>query len=342
MNLKIPFNVNQTAIYIDVRSETEFEQGHIIDAINMPILNDEERHIVGNCYKNTSVEEAKRLGLSFASHKVVPFFDLITSLKVKYPDAQIVFYCARGGFRSRSVTYLLSSIGTDVKCLEGGYKAYRQHVLSFLEEASNFPKFIMLHGYTGVGKTDILKALEAAKKPILDLEGLANHKGSHLGAIGTSEKQSQQLFENGIYHTLVNLSASYCFIESESKRIGNVFVPKILFERMREGEHVLIKRDMPYRVKALCDEYCGSDNFEALIKPALLKIKQYLSNKIYNELELALKQEAYDTFAEILLVNHYDPVYQKSINNYNYPKTFNANQIARVTKEICNWYDANY
>ena len=339
MNLKTSFDINQSTIYIDVRSESEFEQGHIIGAINMPILNDEERHIVGHCYKNKSVEEAKRLGLTYASHKVVQFFDLISEIKADQPESHIFFYCARGGFRSRSITYLLSSIGVDVKYIEGGYKTYRQHVLSYLEKPSNYPEFIMLHGFTGVGKTEILKALEASKKPILDLEGLANHKGSHLGAIGTNEKQSQQLFENGIYHHLAHLKASYCFIESESKRIGNVFVPKILFGKMREGQHILIKRDMPFRVSSLCDEYCRSDNFKKLVEPALLKIKKYLSKQVFEELENALKQEQYALFAELLLIHHYDPIYLKSINNYIYPMTFNANHVEKVTREISEWYD---
>ena len=338
MTLKIPFDIqNKNYFYIDVRSESEFAQGHIIGAINMPILSDEERHEVGTLYKQVSIEKAKRLGLQYASRKILDYFDLLSDLKAKNPQLTIVFYCARGGFRSRSITQLLQGIGEEVYCLEGGYKNYRNIVLDYLNSAENMPLFIMLHGFTGVGKTAILHNLSQKKIGVLDLEGAANHKGSHLGAIGTNCIQSQQIFENTIYHELSNLKTPYAFVESESKRIGSVFIPPLLFDHIRNGKHLLVNRSIQKRVESLVEEYCGSDNFDELIKPSLERIKPYLSNEIYSNLLQQLQDKDYDAFAETLLISHYDPIYNKSIKNYTYDLIFDAETNTQGVEALQNW-----
>jgi tRNA 2-selenouridine synthase len=343
MALKIPFDITRENIYyIDVRSESEFEQGHICGALNMPILNDQERHEVGTLYKQVSVEDAKRLGLQVASGKVVDYFNAICTIKAASPDATIAFYCARGGFRSGSISQLLRGIGEDVYCLEGGYKHYRHAVLEFLNTPEHFPQFIMVHGLTGVGKTNILKGLMANGYPVLDLEGAANHKGSHLGAIGTNEIQSTQMFENTVYHQLAAKPAPYAFVESESKRIGSIYVPPRLFEAIRAGEHIMVNRKIENRITALIEEYCGADNFEALIWPAFERIKPYLSREAYDTMANDLQTKQYEAFVESILTKHYDPIYEKSIKNYVYDLSIHSEIDAEGIEQLMDWYDKTH
>ncbi|MBS7526029.1 tRNA 2-selenouridine(34) synthase MnmH [Fusibacter paucivorans] len=343
MALKIPFDVTrQNTYYIDVRSESEFEQGHIVGAVNMPILNDQERRDVGTLYKQVSVEEAKRLGLKVASGKVIDYFDAICKVKAEKPNAVIAFYCARGGFRSRSITQLLKGIGEEVYCLDGGYKHYRHQVLAYLDSPSRFPKFIMVHGLTGVGKTKLLTGLMRKGYPVLDLEGAANHKGSHLGAIGTNEIQHMQMFENTVFHQLAASPAEYAFVESESKRIGNVYIPPKLFEAIRSGEHIMVYREMENRIKALIDEYCSADNFEALIWPAFERIKPYLSKETYGDMAEKLRTAQYEAFVEGILTKHYDPIYQKSIKNYVYDLSIHAETDEAGISALSHWYDTTH
>lgn len=342
MPLYIPFNGQEDDIqYIDVRSESEYESGHIIGAINMPILNDAERHEVGTLYKQVSVIEAKRLGLKVAAGKVLDYFNAIQNIRENHPETKIVFYCARGGFRSRSISQLLHGIGEDVHCLEGGYKHYRKVVLDYLEDVSNFPKFIMLHGYTGAGKTLILHALNQLDHGVLDLEGAANHKGSHLGAIGTDCQQNMQIFQNRLYDQLIHIKTPYAFVESESKRIGSVFIPPILFEAIRSGQHLLIERSIETRAKALTEEYCNAENFSELIRPSFEKIKPYLSNENYATLDEYLISKDYEAFAKKILEVHYDPIYFKSIKNYDYDATIPSEHIEEGRDHILKWIEEN-
>ncbi|MDN5299304.1 MAG: tRNA 2-selenouridine synthase [Clostridiales bacterium] len=343
MALKIPFDVTrQNIYYIDVRSESEFEQGHIVGAVNMPILNDQERHDVGTLYKQVSVEEAKRLGLKVASGKVIDYFDAICRIKAESPDAAIAFYCARGGFRSRSITQLLQGIGENVHCLDGGYKNYRHQVLDYLDTPSKYPKFIMVHGLTGVGKTKLLTGLMRKGYPVLDLEGAANHKGSHLGAIGTNEIQRMQMFENTVFHQLAASPAEYAFVESESKRIGSIYVPPKLFEAIRSGEHIMVQRNLENRIKALIDEYCGAENFEPLIWPAFDRIRPYLSKEAYTRMAEELQSAQYEAFVADILTKHYDPIYQKSIKNYVYDLSIQAETDESGINALAQWYDTTH
>ncbi len=327
-------------LYIDVRSEGEYQKGHIPGSINYPILNDQERHEVGYTYKNISIDDAKRLGLSFAGKKVVGYFDLIQSLQTKHPNTRIIFYCSRGGFRSRSITNLLKSIGVEVDRLEGGYKAYRQLVTHYFEQAS-FPDFIMLHGLTGVGKTDHLKQLAAAGYAVLDLEGIACHKGSHLGSIGIDKKQSAQNFENLIYETLTARPHETFFVESESKRIGTVFIPNPLFEAIKSGQHILIELPLSLRIQRLIEEYAGANDFDEKILPALDNIKRYISHELYQNLLTDLQDKHYDQFCEKILSAHYDPVYEKSMAKYDYDLHCHASTLEENALLISQWLQSN-
>lgn len=331
------YDFDQT-IYIDVRSESEYENGHIPGAINLPILYDAERHEVGLIYKNASVDEAKRIGLKYGSEKLHIFYDTLFKLKNEHPNKKIVFYCARGGYRSRSIALLLRSIDVPVFWLQGGYKAYRTEVLSMLnQDIDKFPEFIVLNGMTGVGKTHVLESLRSMGQPVLDLEGAANHKGSNLGTIGTDGKQSTQSFENNIYDQLKRYEAKYCFVESESRRIGQVMIPKNLFLKMHAGTFILIEAEVDDRVKWLIEDYVAAENFDAGIRKGMPRIKPYIDPKLYDALLELFEKGDYEAFTQTLLARHYDPLYKKSIETHRHAAKFQVTDYARCASDIVDW-----
>lgn len=330
-------------LYIDVRSESEYAKGHIINAINLPILYDIERHEVGWIYKNASVEEAKRIGLKYGSEKLHIFYDTLFKLRNEHPEKKIIFYCARGGYRSRSIALLLQSIDLPVYWLNGGYKAYRNEVLKVIHQNPEaFPNFIVLNGLTGVGKTHILKALKKLKLPVLDLEGAANHKGSNLGAIGTNGIQSVQLFENNLYEQLIQINAPFCFVESESRRIGQVFIPKPLFSKIQSGLYLLITSDMAFRVENLIKDYANAANFNSGMLHGLPRIKPYLSNEAYSQLHKTFSDNDLHAFTELLLKYHYDPLYKKSIDAQSFSHIFHVTDYDQCALDLLNWVNHSF
>ena len=331
----------EQTLYIDVRSESEYKTGHIVNAINLPILYDLERHEVGWIYKNTSVEEAKRVGLKYGSEKLHIFYDTLFELRNQHPDKKIVFYCARGGYRSRSIALLMQSIDIQVYWLQGGYKAYRNEVLNKINQSeADFPHFIVLNGFTGVGKTHLLHQLSLLGEPVLDLEGAANHKGSNLGAIGTDEYQSAQNFENSIYDQLMRVHHKYCFVESESRRIGKVLVPKLLFNKIQLGSFIQITASMDFRISGLMADYVYADNFDAGIQSGLEKIKPFISPSIYTKLVTAYTEKQYETFTEIILKEHYDPLYKKSIESHTHVQNFEVSDYVQCSQTIIDWVNS--
>ncbi len=331
------------AIYIDVRTQSEFKAGHIIGAINLPILDDLERHEVGFIYKNASVDEAKRIGIKYGSEKLQLFYDMIFKLSHESPDKKIIFYCARGGYRSRSIASLLRGIDIPVFWLKGGYKGYRNEVLQKLNQSEDdYPDFIVLNGLTGVGKTHILQELQAIGEPVIDLEGAANHRGSNLGAIGTDGHQSVQCFENAVYDQLMRINSSYCFIESESKRIGQVFVPKNMFSKMQAGSFLLMTATLSFRINALMNDYSKEANFKSGIMKGLPRIKPFMETEIYNTLIEAFEENDLLKFTELLLVHHYDPLYKKSIESHQHTHKFQVDDYVQCSKALAQWVASSF
>lgn len=319
----IPYNpFDKHAIYLDVRSPSEYLKGHIPNALNIPILDDAQRHEVGSIYKMASVDEAKAVGIRFGSQKLDQFYHTISELKKEKPHHKIIFYCARGGYRSKSVALFMRGIDVPVYWLSGGYKAYRQCVLKKINDADDMPRFIVLNGLSGVGKTHVLKCLQQLGAPIIDLEGAANHKGSHLGAIGTDEVQTMQSFENTLYQQLTSLQNNFCFVESESKRIGHVCLPNALYNAMQNGQQLLLQATFEYRLHSIIEDYSKAVNFRSLIKPALEKIKPYLSNALYQKCCMHLERNELNELATLLMTEHYDPIYEKSIGKHSFAHTF--------------------
>ncbi|HEX5277241.1 MAG TPA: tRNA 2-selenouridine(34) synthase MnmH, partial [Fluviicoccus sp.] len=220
---------------IDVRSPAEFAEDHLPGAINCPVLDDAERVRVGTIYKQVSPFEARKVGGALVARNIA------RHLEEKFHDRpkswRPLVYCWRGGQRSGAMTLVLQQVGWAARQLEGGYKGYRREVLQRLETEPGRFRYRVLNGPTGSGKTALLHALSAQGGQVLDLEGLARHKGSVLGVLPGESQPSQKAFESALAARLADFDMSRpVFVEAESKTVGNLRVPPALFAAMRTAE----------------------------------------------------------------------------------------------------------
>lgn len=246
-------------VILDVRSPGEYQQGHIPGAVSFPLFTNEERARVGTCYKQQGREQAVELGLEIVAPKSV---GLVKRAKELAIDRQVRIHCWRGGMRSESVAWLLRLAGLDVAVLTGGYKTFRRWALTTLE----LPRTILiLGGMTGTGKTAILAALNNQGEQVLDLEDLANHRGSSYGNLGLPEQPTTEQFENLIAVQWSRFNpAQPIWIEAESKRIGVCRVPENLFSQMEQSPVLEITRSRPERLQILVDLYGNADRQELI------------------------------------------------------------------------------
>jgi tRNA 2-selenouridine synthase len=290
---------------IDVRSPAEYAKGHIPNAINMPMFSNEERAIVGTAYKQESQEVALLKGLDIVGTKMSHF---IRQAKIIAPYGKLIVHCWRGGKRSGSISWLLGMAGMKVKTLEGGYKAYRQYIRQQFEEQNT--SFIILTGSTGSGKTKALHHLRSKGNQIIDLEGLANHKGSAFGGINEEEQPSTEQFENNLYEAFRQLDMSKrIWLESESRMVGNVSIPDTFWTKMVDAPMIHLHISKAARIQYLVQNY-GQYPKEELAS-SFEKLKKRLAQHLAVALE-ALENGDIETAAEIAL-DYYDKFYDKHL-----------------------------
>ncbi len=299
-------------LVIDVRSPAEFALDHIPGAVNYPVLSNEERIQIGTLYKQVSPFAAKKLGAAFVSRNISNHLE--THLLELPREWRPLIYCWRGGERSGAFTHILNRIGWKAMQLESGYQGFRRTVIDGLEQAANAFSFQVICGMTGSGKTKVLQEIGALGAQILDLEGLAVHRGSVLGNEPNIEQPSQKAFETALWNALRKLDPSKTvFVESESKKVGGLHIPDALMEKIRNGACIELRSSTQTRVSWLIREYhhflTDTDNFKA--KLALLTTH-------YGKVQIAKWNDAIDAgnfpeLVEELLVKHYDPSYQSSI-----------------------------
>ncbi|MBK7668374.1 MAG: tRNA 2-selenouridine(34) synthase MnmH [Sphingobacteriaceae bacterium] len=288
-------------LVIDVRSPIEFKKGHMPGAINIPLFDDMERAEIGTLYKAKGKEDAVMRGLEIVSPKLTTF---INEAKKSTQNKGVLVYCFRGGMRSNSFGWLLNTAGLETQILEGGYKAYRNYVLKQFEKTY---KILLLGGATGSGKTEILKCLKQ-DIPILDLEGLAHHKGSAFGGIGQPAQFPQQLFENNFYNDLIEVDVSkYVLIEDESMSIGYNKIPYPFWLQMKQAPIIKIMVSFDLRVNRLVNEY-GKEDIEKL-KQSVRNISQQLGpNNSKDCLQWLDEGKLADVAA--LTLKYYDKAYE--------------------------------
>ncbi|KJS16102.1 MAG: tRNA 2-selenouridine synthase [Peptococcaceae bacterium BRH_c4b] len=297
------------AILVDVRSEDEYCEDTIPGAINIPLLNNQERAMVGTVYKKQNPVAARRLGLSLVSPKLP---GMLKEYELQLSKGNgIVLFCWRGGLRSQFVTYMLDLMGFEIYRINGGYKSYRKYVNRYLE--GDLPhRAVVLHGLTGVGKTDLLICLAKKGIPILDLEGLARHRGSVFGKIGLEASPSQKNFEGLIVKSLKEAEKKGIFVvECESRRLGRLLVPQPVMNTMKKGYGVLLYASIQNRIQRSIQEYVKGPGFDvqSLIR-AVESINRYLGNDKVKKLINLLSEGRYEEAVEILLVDYYDPLYK--------------------------------
>lgn len=335
ISIKDALNLNNK-IFVDVRTESEHKEDNILDAINIPLFTDEEHKEIGTIYKTKGKEEAVQRGFDFVSYKLKDIYLQIKNLEEKYEN--IIIYCARGGMRSTSVASMLSSVGLNIFKVEGGYKSYRNFVINYLNNIMNTKNFIVVHGLTGAGKTDLLNLLEERQIDNIDLEGIAKNSGSTFGFITFDKKPpSQKQFESKIFEKIFFSNTDYIFIESESKRVGHVLIPDNIYEAIiRDGYHLLIESSLENRVKRLCRDYVynrDEENLEVL-KNCILKFKKRLGNEKVNEYISLLENKQFEELVEKYLVEYYDPLYNHSVQKYKYNKIIDFNNEEKALNEV--------
>jgi len=321
----------------DVRSPSEFAQGHIPGALTFPLLSDNERHEVGIIYKQRGKDDAVLEGLRFIGPKMAEF---VEKAKLIAPEKRIVLYCQRGGMRSSSMAWLIKTAGFSLQTLKGGYKEYRKNVLQFLQ--SPFP-FLVLAGPTGSGKTEILKRLRNAGEQVIDLEGLANHKGSSFGSLGELPQPSMEFFENQLAHQLACMDLTKTiWIENESRKIGIIVLNNVFWEGMQSAPFVALNPSLNLRVQQLVNDY-GKFSKENL-SAALMRIGKKLGPQHLKAALEDLENNKLDAVAEKALV-YYDKTYQFGLSkrvhlkcaeiNFNKPLTpEELNELIQITVDL--------
>ncbi len=295
------WDLKKTHTLIDVRSPSEFSQGHIPDAFNLPLFNDEERAKVGTLYKTVSPDSAFLKGLDFVGPKMSGF---IKKVRKWSPENKVLIHCWRGGKRSGSVAWLLNFAGFEVKILQGGYKNYRHQVLSGF---SSPKKILILGGKTGTGKTAVLHALKGQGEQIIDLEGLAHHKGSAFGWIGEKEQPTTEQFENNLYEEWRLLNPEKrIWVENESRNVGAVFIPTDFWFAMKNAPSIHLIVPNEERLKHLVAVYCSTQK-EDLIE-SFRKIEKKIGTERLKKCENFVVEGNFASAASEALA-YYDKTY---------------------------------
>lgn len=296
---------------IDVRSPLEFAEDHIVGAINCPVLSDLERQKVGTIYKKESSFKAKIIGSSLTAKNIA--FHIENNFMEKKGSWQPLIYCWRGGQRSKAFSIVLSEVGWRTNQLKGGYKEYRNQVINFLDNIGPKLKITLISGKTGSAKTKILKSIENEGGQILDLEGLANHKGSLLGKIPDLIQPSQKFFESLIFNKIQKLNLKdKIYIEAESSKIGNIHIPKSIWKKMINSPRIEISANVELRAKFLVSDYDYMCNDPTLINPIIKGLKNRLSKKLFDEWTNLIDRKKWFDLTKSFLENHYDPSYSSN------------------------------
>ncbi len=308
---------------IDVRSPAEFEKGHIPGAVSIPLFSNSERAHVGTVYKKQSKEKAMEIGLKYVEPKLNFFIEKAKELA---PDKRIIVHCWRGGMRSKAFAKHLHDNGfKDVSTLIGGYKAFRNYALnSFCTKA----KLCTLGGYTGSGKTYILYQLREMGEQVIDLEGLANHKGSSFGGIGQGQQPTIEQFENNLFWAWKNLEYSKTiWVEDESHRIGSVNIPMNFYQNMRSNPVLFVDLPQSERVKHLVDEYATFPKSELAI--SIDHISKRLGGENTKKALQSIESGDFKYVAEIAL-KYYDKYYLRGLNKRENQKNIFKMNLSKI------------
>lgn len=311
------YNFNSYDVIIDARSPREFEEDHIPGAVNLPVVNDEEYAEVGTLHR-TDPMAAYQIGVCYSLKNIARHIE--ERISIYNRKSKILVYCFRGGKRSRLWCDALETIGYRVERLNGGWKGYRRWVNEQLQTIPANYRFLVLSGPTGCGKTRLLSALREDGAQVLDLEGIAVHRGSVIGAVPGKTQPSQKLFDSLLLRQLSEFDPDKpIWIEAESKKIGQVQLPEALLVSMRKGVTISIDAPMPQRIRLWREDYGHFEANPTALIGRLVHLRPLIGGDEFAVWqELADRREVVELF-ERLMRNHYDPTYRRSILR-NYPE----------------------
>lgn len=310
----------QNHVLLDVRSPGEYALARLPGAVSLPLFTNEERARVGTLYKQTSPDAALLEGLEIAGGKMRW---LVEEARRLAPGNKVVVHCWRGGQRSGSVAWLLERAGFEVAQLTGGYKAAKQHIRQYLGEEHH--KFRVLSGPTGSGKTEVLLAMQQQGACVVDLEGLANHKGSSFGALGEAPQPESEAFEILLFSALRAIPAGeVVWLEDESRMIGHVYLPDEFYHRLIAAPVVTLEQPMEWRTQHLVKNYARFPKAE--LEAAFVRIRKRLGGQHLNAALEALAADDFATAAQIALV-YYDKAY------HHYGERRNAQVVCKVVAQ---------
>lgn len=320
-------------IIIDLRSPLEYQKGKIKSAINIPLFNDQIRAMIGTLYKQ---DKAKAYQEGYAiGTDVLP---LIEAAIAKY-NQKICFYCARGGSRSNAVFKSLLVKGYDVYKLHGGYKQYRNYILTTMDEYLQTLDFLVLSGNTGSGKTILLNKLYNLGYPVIDLEKLANHRGSLFGSLGQGDQPNQRDFEDALFYELkqyIDTDVKQVLIESESRKVGDIYLPTLLVNKIKTNHHLLVSLPVAKRSQIILEMY-DANHLDPVELKTIVGNYCFVKRQGYEwvkRMHTLIDQHQYLLLVENLLNDYYDLLYANSQDKYQYQKILEANELDDILYRI--------
>ncbi|MFV0282652.1 MAG: tRNA 2-selenouridine(34) synthase MnmH [Castellaniella sp.] len=300
---------------IDVRTPAEYEDDHLPGALNAPVLSNEERVLIGTMYAQESPFKATRLGAALVARHIADYLETIFADRPR--NWRPLIYCWRGGKRSGSMTTWFNLIGWRARQLDGGYKTWRRHVMDGLAARPARLNCIILTGPTGSGKTRLLQSLGAAGAQILDLEGLARHRGSLLGSLPDTPQPSQRGFESALLQAIETLDpARPVFVEAESRRIGQVGLPDALLRAMHTGHCVRVQAALPQRIAFLLQDYAHLFDAPDDFGQTLERLIGLHSRQTIRDWQALIAADRRADLFQALVETHYDPAYRRSSNSH--------------------------
>ncbi|MBO8165391.1 MAG: tRNA 2-selenouridine(34) synthase MnmH [Brevibacillus sp.] len=308
---------------IDVRAPAEYARDTIPGACNIPLFTDEERARVGIAYKRDGQAAAQWLGMQIVAPKIEALMRAIRQRAEETGEIPTIF-CWRGGMRSKAMATFASFAGLPVQRLIGGYRAYRKYVVQTFAPYQLRVPVVLLHGLTGVGKTELLRRLEQRGWPVLDLERMAGHRGSVFGHFGRGKPANQKMFDARLFETLRRYpDAPFFLMEAESKRIGNAVLPPFLLQAKETAHHLYLHAPLEVRVERLYAEYvapfAGRSDFQEKVLEAYQRIARKIPTEQTKRMKEAIEQGAYRQVIAALLLYYYDPRYQNKMQTYAAP-----------------------
>lgn len=301
----------ETHCIIDARTPLEFAEDHLPGAYNLPILTNEERVEIGTIHKQQGPQQARVRGLELTCSR---FGAMVREAIEQAAGRPILVYCWRGGLRSLSLAILLEMSGYPVVQLRGGYKAFRAEVIEYFERFVPPAPLVVLHGMTGSGKTVFINGLDNSHWTVIDLEGLARHRGSAFGSMGMGQQPTQKRFDTMLWDALRKAPTDRpVVVEGESQRIGNISLPGQVYDVMAQGCKIWCRVTLERRVERLAAEY-ALDEYREPMEQSLGRIRKKLGGVLHDEMRQMLAQWDIAGLARSLVTEYYDKLYYKHRN----------------------------